>query len=299
MTGAITRRAAVLSMAAVLASPACLAATRPRGAATAPRVAALDWTLASACLSLGLVPAGLAEQRLYARWVGEPALPPGIVELGLRQAPSLEGLAQLAPDLILVDSFAEPLRPRLERIAPTLAIDIYCDARHPLASSEAALRDLGRRFGRAAAAEAFLAGVEASFAAARAALGPGARAPVLPFNLADDRHLRLYGTGSLYADALERLGLTSAWPGATSPWGTATADFSALAAVPDATLILVDPVPVEAEAVLTGGGLWGGLTAGRRVLRLPAAWPFGEAGAARLFADQLTAALTRGAGDAG
>ncbi len=284
--GSVTRRTAILSLAAVLGTPA-------RAAASVPRVAALDWTLASACLSLGVVPAGLAEQRLYRRWVGGPALPAGIVELGLRQAPSLEGLAQLAPDLILVDAFAEPLRPRLERIAPTLSFDLYGAGRRPLALGETALRDLGRRFGRTAEAEAVLAGVDAGFARARAVLGSGARPPVLPFNLADDRHLRVYGAGSLYADALDRLGLAAAWTGATGPWGTATADLSVLADVPEATLVLVDPVPADAEAVLTGGGLWAGLTAGRRVLRIPAVWPFGEAGAARRFAELLTAAMAR------
>ncbi len=288
----LTRRSAVLSLAAFAVAPA-------RASAAAPRVAALDWTLATACLSLGLVPAGVAEKRLYARWVGEPALPPGVVELGLRDAPSLEGLAQLAPDLILVDAFAGPLRARLERVAPTLSLDIFGDARNPLALSEAALRDLGRRFGRAAEADSVLAGVDAGFARARAALGEGPRPAVLPFNLADDRHLRVYGAGSLYADALRRLGLAPAWTGVTGPWGTATTDLAALAAVPEATLVLVDPVPAEAESVLAGGALWAGLTAGRRVLRLPAAWPFGEAGAARRFAELLAAALTREVGGGG
>ncbi|WP_237478567.1 ABC transporter substrate-binding protein [Lichenibacterium dinghuense] len=291
MRGAeLTRRGALLSLAAVLAGPAWAAAAAP----PAPRVASLDWTLASACLSLGLVPAGVAETRAYGRWVVEPALPAGTVELGVREAPSLEGLAQLAPDLILVNGFHDALRARLERIAPTLSIDIYGDGRRPLAAAEDALRALGRRFGLDAEADAVVGGVDAGFARARAALGAAARPPVLPFNLADGRTLRLYGAGSLYADALERIGLASAWAGTTSPWGTATADFAALAAVPDATLVLVEPVPAEAEAVLTGGALWAGLVAGRRLVRLPAVWPFGEASAALRFAALLAAALTRG-----
>lgn len=295
MRGAdLTRRGALLSLAALLAAPRGAFAAAP-----APRVASLDWTLASACLSLGVVPAGVAETRAYGRWVVEPALPPGTVELGVREAPSLEGLAQLAPDLILVNGFHDAMRARLERIAPTLSIDIYGDGRRPLAAAEDALRALGRRFGRAAEAEAFIGGVEAGFARTRAALGAAARPPVLPFNLADARTLRIYGAGSLYADALERIGLASAWAGATSPWGTATADFAVLAAVPDATLVLVEPVPAEAEAVLTGGELWAGLTAGRRLLRLPAVWPFGEASAALRFAELLAAALARGGGEAG
>ena len=279
--------------------PAAAFGSRPLAAASGstparrggPRIAALDWTLASACLSLGLAPAGVAEPRLYGRWVGEPALPANVVDLGLREAPSLEALAELAPDVILVNGFTADLRPRLERIAPTYAIDIYGDARHPLAMGATALRDLGTRFGCRPRAEAVLAEAEAAFDRARAALAGGTPRPVLPFNLVDGRHLRIYGAGSLFADTLARIGLASAWDGATSPWGSATGDLAAVAAVPDAVLALVEPVPRDAEPVLSGDGLWAGLTAGRTVLRLPAVWPFGETGAALRFADLVVAGL--------
>lgn len=287
----LTRRAA-LSSALLLA-----AAAAARGGTAAPRVAALDWTLASACLSLGVVPAGVAETRQYSRWVVEPALPPGVVELGLREAPSLEGLALLAPDLILIDDFQSALRPRLERIAPTLSVDIYGDSRRPLALAEDALHTLARRLGREARAGEVLAAAESGFARARARLGAAPRAPLLVFNASDARTIWIYGKGSLFADALERIGLASAWTGATSPWGSATSDISALASVPDATLVLVGPVSARTDAALSGSDLWTGLTGRRRLLRLPAAWPFGEVAAALRFADLVSAALARdGAG---
>ena len=137
----------------------------------------------------------MAEQRLYARWVREPALPASVAELGLRTAPSFEGLAALHPNLILVNALDEPLRPRLERIAPTLSLSVYGDEGRPLALAGEALRDLGRRFGRDAQAEAVLAGAEAAFARCGAALSGQRRAPVLAFSFEDARHLRVYGGG--------------------------------------------------------------------------------------------------------
>lgn len=278
---------------ALLAAPLSLVAMPVTSAADAPRVAALDWTLAAACLSLRVVPAGVAEQRLYGRWVREPALPASVAELGLRTAPSLEGLAALRPDLILINALNEPLRPRLERIAPTLSLSIYGDEGRPLALAAGALRDLGRRFERGAEAEAVLADADAAFARCAAALSGSRRAPVLAFTFEDARHIRVYGAGSLFADVLARLGLTPAWKGTTSPWGTAQADIGAAASLRGATLVAVEPVPADARAMLDGPGLWAALSAARggAFVTLPPVWPYGEVGAARRFAELLTPVL--------
>lgn len=282
---------AAVSRRALLAAPLALAATRAAGSSV-PRLAALDWTLASACLSLGLVPAGVAEQRLYRRWVRDPALPGSVVELGLRAAPSLETLAALRPDLILINALDEPLRPRLDRIAPTLTLSIY-GAGRPLALAAETLRDLGRRFGREAEAEAVLAAAEAAFARCAAALAPRPRGAVLVFGFEDSRALRVYGAGSLFADVLGRIGLVSAWAGATSPWGTALAEVAVVAAVPDAILVAVEPIPADARAMLDAPGLWTALVAERTgpIVVLPPVWPYGEIDAARRFAELLVPAL--------
>ena len=284
---------ALPSRRALLAGALALAAIPARAETASPRVAALDWTLASACLSLGIVPAGVAEQRLYTRWVRDPALPASVAELGLRTAPSLETLARLKPDLILVNALNEALRPRLERIAPTLSLSIYGPERRPLALAAETLRDLARRFGREAEAETVLDEAERGFATCAAALAGPARPPVLVFAFEDARHLRIYGAGSLFADVLGRLGLTSAWTGPTSPWGTAVVGIEAVAARADAVLVAVEPVPADARALIAGDGLWAALSAGRSssLLTLPPVWAYGEVGAARRFADLLTPAL--------
>ncbi|MGI3899520.1 MAG: ABC transporter substrate-binding protein [Janthinobacterium lividum] len=278
---------------ALLAGALALVTVSARAETGSPRVAALDWTLASACLSLGIVPAGVAEQRLYTHWVQDPALPASVAELGLRTAPSLEGLAALEPDLILINALDEPLRARLERIAPTLSLSIYGPERRPLALAAETLRDLARRFGREAEAEAVIAGSERGFARCAAALAGSARPPVVVFAFEDARHIRVYGQGSLFADVLGRLGLSSGWTGATSAWGTALAGIDAVASLRDTMLVAVDPIPADARALIAGDGLWAALSAGRSspLVTLPPVWAYGEVGAARRFADLLTPAL--------
>jgi ferric hydroxamate transport system substrate-binding protein len=286
--GPLSRRTLLLASLALAAAP-----SRAGAAATTPRVAALDWTLASACLSLGIVPAGIAEKRLYTRWVQDPALPDSVAELGLRTAPSLEGLATLKPDVILINALNESLRPQLERIAPTLSLSIYGPERRPLALAAQTLRDLGRRFGREGEAETVLGEADRDFARCAAALAGTDRRPIVVFAFEDARHLRIYGSGSLFADVLDRLGLRSGWDGPTSPWGTALAGVAEVATRPDTVLVAVEPVPADARALLTAGGLWPALSAGQSntLLTLPPVWGYGEVGAARRFADLLTPAL--------
>src|SRR3546814_5408020 len=73
------------------------AALTPRllkAATTAPRkVVSLDYGIATTLLALGIVPAGVAAADRWDRWVVEPELPPGVVDLGKDQEVNLELLA--------------------------------------------------------------------------------------------------------------------------------------------------------------------------------------------------------------
>jgi iron complex transport system substrate-binding protein len=46
----------------------------------------------------------------YRAWVGEPQLPAGVIDIGLRAQPNRELLAELKPDLILISPLAAPWR---------------------------------------------------------------------------------------------------------------------------------------------------------------------------------------------
>jgi ferric hydroxamate transport system substrate-binding protein len=275
----------------VLAGLAALGSA-PVAAATGARVVALEWAFASTLVALGRPPAGVGEPDLYRTWVVEPALPAGVVDVGLRVQPSLERVAALKPDLVLIGPLSEPARPVLEPIAPVVRYDAFTPVRRPLDATIAYTRDLGRRLGDGAAAEALIARTEAAFEAARAALGPSGRR-ILLVSLLDERHVNVYGRGSLFGDVVERLGLANAWDRPTTVWGTTAAGVEALARHPEADLAVLLPLPPGLDGTLDRPGLWRSLAALRRgrTVTLPAAWMFGDLAACARFAGLVAAAL--------
>lgn len=260
-----------------------------RGAPAAPRVAALDWGLAATVAALGAGPAAVAERAGYAQWVREPALPERTEELGLRTAPSFETLAALRPDLILTNALNTAMRPQLERIAPVYASTIFSLGQAPVDGAIAAVRDLGVRLGRAAEAEALIVRADLRFATARDRLAGRSDRPIVPLGFIDARHARVYGPGSLFADVMARIGLASGWSQPTNGWGFSIIAIEALAACPDADLMVVQPVPTDVRATLDQPGLWTSLVAANRtrVKTVPPIWAFGDITAAMHCADVL------------
>ncbi|MGL6163679.1 MAG: iron-siderophore ABC transporter substrate-binding protein, partial [Aeromonas veronii] len=49
-----------------------------------PRIATVDWTIAETLLALGVTPLAVGDAGPYQAWVGEPRLPAGVVDIGLR-----------------------------------------------------------------------------------------------------------------------------------------------------------------------------------------------------------------------
>ena len=286
MRGGVWTRRSLLAAGAIV--PALGRASEVR--AEPSRVAALDWGLASTAAAIGAGPAACGECDAYRRWVGEPALPPDVVELGLRTAPSLETLAALRPDLILINSLNESLRPLLERIAPVHANNLFGQDHAPVARAIGAARELGERLDRLSQAAAFVNDTEARLARARLRLLGHSGRPIVPIGLIDARHARFYGAGSLFADVMGRIGLVSGWSAPTNAWGFSLAGIDALAACRDMDLLLIEPIPTDARRSMDQPGLWRSLVeVGRgRVIVAPPIWAFGDLSAAGRCADILT-----------
>lgn len=276
----------------LLAAVPALAAAPAR--AGAPRVVALDFGLAETLLALGVVPVGLPGPADYRRWVVDPALPDGVADVGQRTQPNLELLAALAPDAILAVPEQDAILPQLHRIAPVLRVPLHTPQQRPWDRSVEAARAIGTRLGRADAAEQLIAAVERRHATARAALAGRAVRPLLLASFLDPRHLRVYGAGSILQAGLDRLGLSNAWTGRTSVWGSATVGLEALAPLEDAVLFAIDPQPPDLAAVLDASPLWRALpfVRARRVFTLPPVLMFGTLPAADRLAALLPPRLT-------
>lgn len=284
-----SRRAALAGLAAGLAA----GPRRASGANAPKRIVALEWSLVSMLLSIGIVPVATGEVEAYRIWVGAPELPPGIADVGLRNEPSLEAIAALRPDLILVSPLSRSVAPRLAAVAPVREIAPYTREHAPLRLLERELRALAAEFGRPEDAERVLAGTSDLFERVRARLAGRVAGPLLVASFLDARHLRVFGPGSLFDDVLARIGLRNAWTASGNDWGQELVGVEALARFTDARLAIVEPVPADIRLDGSRPGLWASLAPVRagRVLRLPAVWPAGDHLAARRFAALLAAAL--------
>jgi iron complex transport system substrate-binding protein len=259
-----------------------------RARAAAPRVAVIDWGLAETIIALGVAPVAAAEQEGYARWVREPPMPGGVLELGLRGEPNLEVLQRAAPDLILATPQFAPFLPRLERVAPVASFATYIPGGDPVLRSREIATALGQRLGRDAEAARLLEATDEATAKEARRLSPARGRPLLVAAFVDARHLRVFGRNSLFGATLARLGLANAWTGATNFWGFATVPVEALAA-PDAALVVIEPWRPAIAAGLAQNPLWQALPAVRagRATMLPACWAFGGLASALRFARLL------------
>jgi iron complex transport system substrate-binding protein len=281
------RRAFLAGAGTMLLAPAIAHSAGPL------RVATVDWALLETLLTLGYPPVAAPELELYSRLVVEPAVPPGVADLGLRGTLNFEQLLLARPDLILSSPFAAWAEPQLERIAPVLSLTIYTAGERPFARAEAATRAISRKLGIERTAEHTVTSAEARLEETRRRLRAVEHRPVFIVNVGDPRHVRAFGVDSMFGDVLDRLGFENAWSKPTSYSATAPVGLSALADVPDAHIAIVGPVPPDAKRTLPKSALWKALPAVRngRVSVLPPVNPFGALPAAlrfaRLFADAI------------
>jgi ABC-type Fe3+-hydroxamate transport system substrate-binding protein len=274
-----------------LAAAALLAPTIARAAAM--RVAAIDWGMLEALLALGIEPVAATELIQFRKIAVEPAVPQSVTDLGLRGAPNYELLRIIAPDLIIISNFYEYQRPMLERIAPVFAQTVYQAGVPSYALAEAATLALGEKLGRKVEAKRYADETLDEIARFRATLPPSSRRPVFVISLGDSRHFRAFGRDAMFGDVLTRLGLVNAWTDETSYSAAAPVGLEALARVPEASILIVSPLPADVGHSLPSNALWNALPAVRqnRVAVLDPINHFGCLPSARRFARLATAAL--------
>jgi len=260
------------------------------------RVATVDWSVFETLLALGAPPVAAPELRQFREIAVEPEVPASVTDLGLRGTINFELLLLTRPQLIFSSSFYVGSEPRLRRIAPVETFTIYAPGLLPYEPAVAMTRSIGQRLGIAETAERYIAETEAELSALRDRLKPYATRPVIPVNLGDARHFRVFGDDSMFGEVLKRLGLVNAWAERTSYSAMAPIGLEALVRVPEAFIALIPPVPPGAMRALETSAFWNALPNLRegRLLQLGSINPYGGLPAARRFARLLTAALIEG-----
>lgn len=187
-------------------APAGRVIVHAMGTSTVPadpeRVVVLDTQELDVALSLGVVPVGATRTAVDEELPSflEGKVPAGeIAMVGTNQAPNLEAIAALRPDLILSSKFRhEDIYPQLSAIAPTVFAERTGDAwkGNFLLYADA--------LGRKAAAEQQLAAYEARAAAIGERVGAaGATVSVVRFYPGE---IRLYGPRSFIGTVLAEVG---------------------------------------------------------------------------------------------
>ncbi|MES1934892.1 iron-siderophore ABC transporter substrate-binding protein [Salinisphaera hydrothermalis] len=267
-------------------------ATRGPSAGSTPRLATVDWGLAQDLIAMGVTPLAVGQTSGYETWVGQPKLPPATHNLGLRSQPNLELLSQLDPDRILITGMYAALKPKLAAVAPVTTVDVYFTPGPVWDKTVAAAKKLGRITHRPQAAQALIQRTEEAVRHAAQRL-PDDVAPLLVIQFSDAQHVYVFGRGSLIGATLQRMGLTNAWQGETSRWGSAQIPLSRLASVQTGRVVVMGPIPVGLRQRLAHNRLWQSLATVRNapVIYIPGVWSFGGLPSASRFARLVTAAL--------
>lgn len=257
-----------------------------------PRVVAINWSLVQTLIALGAPPVGVANTDSYRKWVAEPALPDCVANIGRRLEPNLTVVSGLRPDLVVMSSFYGALAGRLAPIAPVETLTIYTAGGDPYQRSLDVAAELAGRTGTEAALERLKQRLGDSMAAltrARRATGGTPRIYVMQFR--DANHVRVFGEGSLFHAVLARAGFRNAWQRSTNAWGFALAEITELDHTAD-YLLVIDPVPADAERMMANSPLWRALPATQgQVRRLPPVWAYGGVATAIRFAELSRQAL--------
>jgi len=282
-----TRRSVLAATAGLVAAGLCSARASSR------RVATVDWAVLETLLAMGIKPVAATELVLFRDIAVEPELPPGIIDLGLRGTVNFEALLLARPDVIMSSNFYVSSEPKMRRIAPVESYRIYVPGERPYALAETMTRSIGRILQAEAAADQLITRSRETIAALRKRLKSGDGRPVIPINLGDARHFRVFGADSMFGEVLALLGMENAWTQPTSYSAMAPIGLEALAQVPDAWIVLIPPIPVDAATALADSMFWNALPSVRagRGLTLGSVNPFGALPAATRFARLLVDAL--------
>ncbi|MBY5864959.1 ABC transporter substrate-binding protein [Rhizobium leguminosarum] len=281
-----SRRQFLAGAAASLFAPARLRA------AEGLRVATLDWALLETLLAIGANVVAATELRQFREVAVTPDVPATTADLGLRGTPNFEVLRFARPDLIFNSNFYAWADERMRGVAPVESHAIYKPGESPFALAEQATLAIGERL-QLAAARQLAEELSARLDRHRALLAAGDGRSVIPINLGDARHFRVFGSDSMFGEVLNRVGLTNAWQAQTSYSAAAPVGIEILASMPDAWIVMIPPHPADALATLATSSFWNALPAVRekRVLMLGSINPYGALPAAGRFADLLAEGL--------
>ena len=185
------------------------------------KLVTFDYAIADTLAALQRPPIAMAGLAQY-RKLNQEYLLPDTLELGLRFQPNFEYLASLEPDSILISPPAHlNLENKLSDIADVMKTRLFGKELNIWQSLEQLTINLGELNDQQQQAQTFIDSVDAELSLIATQIERPID-PLLIVEIRDDRHVRVYGPGSLEDMTLTQLGLENAWKGNTNDWGFST-----------------------------------------------------------------------------
>lgn len=210
------------------------------------RVVALEWTYIEAVLAVGVQPVGVADIEGYYGWVDIPVtLDEDVVDVGTRQAPNLELIAQLEPDLIITSQLRSTENyNELAAIAPTLMFNSYPPEGSHFEEMTRTFSTIATSLNRQAEGEAVLADMYQYFTDAAVALDSAGRADegfILSqgYIQSEAAVFRLFTDNAMGVEILEQIGLSNDWNDAPQEYGFSTIGVEGFAEIGDTNFLYV------------------------------------------------------------
>lgn len=268
----------------------------------ATRVVSLEWSYTEELVALGAPPVGSADNANYRTWVGAPGseLPPGTVDVGKRQQPSLEQIKALQPDLIVGDEDRIKANyPQLAAIAPVVSFNPT--APPALASMKGNFSELAEAVGKPGEAAAVLGRLDQKTAEVRQRLERSGKGGA-EYALAQGRtangvpSIRMFTDQALPSQVINQTGLKNTWRGRGDEWGMTTIGVEGLAQIaPSAHFLHVSAASDDPfTGALAGNPVWRDqefVKAGRNAQLDPGTWMFGGPLSAMQLLDETAKAL--------
>ena len=256
-----------------------------------------DWALLQQLLTLGIEPIGAPELQRYQQYVGSPALPTTITDIGLRRSPDLAAVRRLQADTIILGTGQKDLfRPFSLLTQRVLYFTSFSDRYNNYDKSRQRLLELGVLVNREEVAKEKLAAMDKRLIQLRQQVQQhfNNQAPkVTLVRFSSPEKVLIYGANSLPLASISALGLSSALDTELTKWGYKEVYIEELSTI-DAGLVFYI-TPFISDQSLTDSSLWQQLPAyvKANIYPMPPAWSHGGVLSVLHTSELLTELLLR------
>ncbi|TVL92777.1 iron-siderophore ABC transporter substrate-binding protein [Streptomyces sp. SAJ15] len=272
----------------------------------AKKVVATEWNVVENLISLGVDPAGVADVKGYKTWGTAVPLKNEPKDIGTRGEPSMDTVASLKPDLVVVTNDLPPAAVKqLRKVAPVLELRA-ADASDQIGRMNTNLDLIAKATGTTEQAEKVKKRFDAKVAEGKKALAD-ADLDGAKFAFADGYvvskqvSIRPFTSGSLIGAVNEKIGLKNAWTvKGDKNYGLGTTDVEGLTKLGDVRFAYIgndgDKNSTPFTGVLAKDSVWKSLPFVKKgnVHRLPdGIWMFGGPESMGKYIDSVVEALTK------